>query len=106
MSRTAKLTLVLTSSITGLTVWGVHFLQTSEREAMYQGVLRDDQRIKARLAQSAREAEFEDQKVKREYLEKLQPVSNPSGPKPEKPIQSITDDSPTGSIKFEGCKSC
>jgi hypothetical protein len=32
MSRTAKLTLLLTSSITGLTVWGVHFLQTSERD--------------------------------------------------------------------------
>ncbi|OAV87439.1 hypothetical protein PTTG_29432 [Puccinia triticina 1-1 BBBD Race 1] len=73
MSRTAKLTLLLTSSITGLTVWGVHFLQTSERDAMYQGVIRDKERIEARLAQLAREAEFEQQKLKREHLESIQP---------------------------------
>ncbi|KAI9603702.1 hypothetical protein KEM48_000467 [Puccinia striiformis f. sp. tritici PST-130] len=68
MSRTARLTLLLTSSITGLTVWGVHFLQTSERDAMYQGVIRDEERIKVRLAQLAREAEFEEQKLDENIL--------------------------------------
>ncbi|EFP74473.2 hypothetical protein PGT21_031353 [Puccinia graminis f. sp. tritici] len=107
MSRTAKLTLLLTSSITGLTVWGVHFLQTSERDAMYQGVIRDEERIKVRLAQLAREAEFEEQKVRREYLEHVQPISNPSGPKPEKPkITSNNDGQIPSPVKLEGCKTC
>ncbi|MBW0524930.1 hypothetical protein O181_064645 [Austropuccinia psidii MF-1] len=106
MSRTAKFALLLTSSITGLTVWGVHYLQTSEREAMYQGVLRDKERIKARLAQMARETEFDEQSRRRDYLENLQPITNHSGPRPEKPKETLSSNGSINPIKLEGCKTC
>jgi len=73
---------------------------------MYQGVIRDEERIKVRLAQQAREAEFEEQKVRREYLENLQPISNPTGPKPEKSKQSLNNDGEIVPVKLEGCKTC
>jgi hypothetical protein len=73
---------------------------------MYQGVIRDQERIKVRLAQLAREAEFEEQKVRREYLEHLQPISNPSGPKPEKSRTSVNKDGEIPPVKLEGCKTC
>lgn len=47
----------------------------------------------------AREAEFEEQKQRRAYLEGLQPVSNPEGPRPEPPATG-------GDVRFDGCKTC
>ena len=73
---------------------------------MYQGVIRDEERIKVRLAQLAREAEFEEQKVRREYLENLQPISNPTGPKPEKSKLNLSNDGEITAVKLESCKTC
>ncbi|KAH9812321.1 hypothetical protein DFH28DRAFT_1031697, partial [Melampsora americana] len=101
MSRLAKLTLVGTAAITGMTVWGVHFLQLSEREAMYQGVLRDDERVRKRKEQILRDAEFEDQQQKQAYLQSIQPVTNPSGP-----IPLPKNDTLNHPIKLDGCKTC
>ncbi|KAF8488914.1 hypothetical protein JB92DRAFT_2820225 [Gautieria morchelliformis] len=44
MSRAAKITLVGSIILSAMTVWGMHFLQEWERNVMYQGVLRDDER--------------------------------------------------------------
>lgn len=44
MSRPAKLTLAASVLVSGLTVWGVHYMQEKEREVMYRGVERDEAR--------------------------------------------------------------
>ena len=44
MSRPAKLTLAASVIVSGLTVWGVHYMQEREREVMYRGVERDEAR--------------------------------------------------------------
>ena len=44
MSRPAKLTLAASVLVSGLTVWGVHYMQEREREVMYRGVERDEAR--------------------------------------------------------------
>lgn len=67
---------------------------------MYQGVLRDDERQRARRLQMEREVEFEEQKRRRAVLEAAQPVTNPSGPVPEQPSETSKE------VSFEGCKSC
>ncbi|KAJ9092627.1 hypothetical protein QFC19_008665 [Naganishia cerealis] len=53
MSRTAKSFLVASVAITTATVWGVHFIQAREEEAMYQGVIKDEARMRARAASKA-----------------------------------------------------
>lgn len=53
----------------------------------------------------AREAEFEEQKRRRAYLESVQSVSEPQGPRPELPRGGVGDGSGEG-IRFEGCKTC
>ncbi|KAG0148052.1 hypothetical protein CROQUDRAFT_90797 [Cronartium quercuum f. sp. fusiforme G11] len=105
MSRLAKLTFAGTSVLTGLTVWGVHLMQLSERDAMYQGVLRDDERVRKRREQMARDEELNEQRRRQVYLESLQPVSNPSGPPPQ-PRPTLSGDTNQNPIKFEGCKTC
>jgi protein PET117 len=44
MSRPAKFTLAASVLVSGLTVWGVHYMQEREREVMYRGVERDEER--------------------------------------------------------------
>jgi hypothetical protein len=73
---------------------------------MYQGVIKDEERIKVRLAQLEREAELEEQKVRREYLETVQPITNPSGPKPEKSRKNSNEDGGITPVRLEGCKTC
>ncbi|KAF8591739.1 hypothetical protein K439DRAFT_1325961 [Ramaria rubella] len=70
MSRAAKITLVGSIILSGLTVWGVHYLQEWERDRMYQGVVRDDERRREKLVQ--RQADYELSKKNREIYERTQ----------------------------------
>lgn len=54
------------------TIWAVHYQQEQERENMYQGVLRDDERRREKMRQ--RQAEFDESKRKRETYERVQAV--------------------------------
>jgi hypothetical protein len=74
MSRAAKAFLATSLVVTGVTVWGVHFIQAREeevspdrsiwcctsltlgRKAMYQGVVKDEARMKARAVKKAAES--------------------------------------------------
>ncbi|WVQ98562.1 hypothetical protein IAU59_005688 [Kwoniella sp. CBS 9459] len=49
MSRAAKVFLASSVALSGVTVWGVHYIQKMESDNMYQGVLKDE----ARLAEKA-----------------------------------------------------
>ncbi|KAI0358016.1 hypothetical protein OH77DRAFT_1397484 [Trametes cingulata] len=73
MSRAAKLTLGASILGSALIIWGVHFLQERERETMYQGVLRDDERRREKMRQ--REEELQRSMQKRELYERVQTVS-------------------------------
>ncbi|KAF9820860.1 hypothetical protein IEO21_01087 [Rhodonia placenta] len=73
MSRIAKATLVSSLLASAVIIWGVHFLQTSERETMYQGVLRDDERRREKMRQ--REQDLQESVRKRELFERVQTVS-------------------------------
>ncbi|KZV96811.1 hypothetical protein EXIGLDRAFT_765046 [Exidia glandulosa HHB12029] len=73
MSRAAKATLAASVVITSLVVYGVHWLQESERQAMYMGVVRDDERRKQKQLQ--RQQELEESQRKRAVYEAVQPVS-------------------------------
>ncbi|EGN96833.1 hypothetical protein SERLA73DRAFT_93462 [Serpula lacrymans var. lacrymans S7.3] len=72
MSRTAKATLCASFFISSLIIWGVHFQQNQERENMYKGVLRDDERRKEKMKK--REEEFQASLRKREVYERVQTV--------------------------------
>ncbi|KZT09844.1 uncharacterized protein LAESUDRAFT_601438, partial [Laetiporus sulphureus 93-53] len=73
MSRLAKATLVASLVTSTVIIWGVHRLQSQERETMYQGVLRDDQRRKEKMRH--REAELQESLQRREIYESVQTVS-------------------------------
>ncbi|EIW59794.1 uncharacterized protein TRAVEDRAFT_147933 [Trametes versicolor FP-101664 SS1] len=75
MSRAAKLTLGAAFCGSALIVWGVHFLQQQERNTMYQGVLRDDERRREKMRQ--REEDYQRSMQKRELYERVQTVSKP-----------------------------
>ncbi|KAE9396879.1 hypothetical protein BT96DRAFT_824077 [Gymnopus androsaceus JB14] len=72
MSSRAKITLGAAIILSSLTVWGVHFQQNQERESMYQGVLKDDERRLAKMKQ--RQQDFDESKRKRELYERVQTV--------------------------------
>ncbi|PCH44434.1 hypothetical protein WOLCODRAFT_76285 [Wolfiporia cocos MD-104 SS10] len=74
MSRVAKAALVTSLLTTAVVIWGVHFLQNQERETMFQGVLRDDERRREKMRQ--REQELQESMRKREIYERVQHVSN------------------------------
>ncbi|KAJ4475047.1 hypothetical protein J3R30DRAFT_3506308 [Lentinula aciculospora] len=74
MSSRAKVTLGAAIVLSTLTVWGVHFQQNQEREAMYRGVLKDDERRVAKMKQ--RQQEFEESKRRRELYERVQTVQD------------------------------
>ncbi|KAK6496597.1 hypothetical protein TWF481_001593 [Arthrobotrys musiformis] len=73
MSRASKVTLGLVSAVTGLIVVAVHNTQVTEREAMHQGVVRDEERQRIKRE---RALDFEMSAKLREEYEKMQPVSN------------------------------
>ncbi|WVW83417.1 hypothetical protein I302_105437 [Kwoniella bestiolae CBS 10118] len=53
MSRASKIFLASSFVVSGITVWGVHYIQKRESDTMYQGVLKDEARIAAKAASSA-----------------------------------------------------
>ncbi|RPD64184.1 hypothetical protein L226DRAFT_569654 [Lentinus tigrinus ALCF2SS1-7] len=83
MSRAAKITLGAAIMGSALIIWGVHHLQLTERETMYQGVIRDDERRREKMRQ--REEDLQRSLEKRELYERVQtvskPVSDPTGTK-------------------------
>jgi len=68
----ARATLIGAIILSSLTIWAVHFQQDQERETMYQGVLRDDERRREKMRQ--RQAELEESRRKREVYESVQNV--------------------------------
>ncbi|KAK6539527.1 hypothetical protein TWF694_009743 [Orbilia ellipsospora] len=81
MSRASKVTLSLVSVITGLIVVAVHNTQVTEREAMHQGVIRDEERQRIKRE---RALDFELSAKLREEYEKVQPISNSEDSKPKR----------------------
>jgi protein PET117 len=77
MSRPAKLTLAASVLVSGLTVWGVHYMQEREREVMYRGVERDEARQEEKRRKRQLDLEINQQKEK-EY-QKLQPTAGAQG---------------------------
>ncbi|KAG5638134.1 hypothetical protein H0H81_001653 [Sphagnurus paluster] len=71
-NKGAKLTLVGAVLVSSFTIWAVHFQQDQERENIYQGVLRDDERRREKMRQ--REKDLDDSKKKRELYEQVQTV--------------------------------
>ncbi|GAA5928784.1 Pet117p [Sporobolomyces koalae] len=103
MSRTARTFFIGSVVFTGVSIWGVHMIQVRERETMFAGVIRDEQRLQAKKQQRLRELEFEDQAKKRAYLESVQHVSNPV----VEPRKVEPDQVPTSSEGMDfGCKTC
>ncbi|KAF8519357.1 hypothetical protein BU17DRAFT_47825 [Hysterangium stoloniferum] len=80
MSRTARATFIGSVILSGLTIWGVHFLQEWERDRMYQGVVRDEERRKQK--QQQRQADFQASLRSRELFEKTQSVGGSNGNTP------------------------
>ncbi|KAI0035300.1 hypothetical protein K488DRAFT_83139 [Vararia minispora EC-137] len=72
MSRKAQVTLAVSILATTAIVWGVHYQQRREREVMYQGVIRDDERRREKMRQ--REEDLRISKAKREIYERVQKV--------------------------------
>ncbi|GAA6060517.1 hypothetical protein JCM10212_005598 [Sporobolomyces blumeae] len=103
MSRAAKALFTGSVLFAGVSIWGVHMIQVRERETMYAGVLRDDERLAAKKQQRLRELEFEDQAKKRAYLESVQHVSHPV----VEPRRVKPEHVPTGPEGLDfGCKTC
>ncbi|KAJ2808518.1 hypothetical protein H4R20_000845 [Coemansia guatemalensis] len=76
MSRAAKLTFLGSCVFAAGTIWFVHRAQKMERETMYQGVLRDQER-KAQREQNTRE--FEETRARYAELIKQQPELSEAG---------------------------
>ncbi|KAG6332377.1 hypothetical protein ID866_6709 [Astraeus odoratus] len=72
MSARAKAALVASCAVSSLIIWGVHYQQNKEREDMYQGVLRDDERRREKMRQ--REEDHRVSQRKREIYERVQTV--------------------------------
>ncbi|KJA28044.1 hypothetical protein HYPSUDRAFT_130010 [Hypholoma sublateritium FD-334 SS-4] len=72
----AKATLFGAVLFCSLTISAVHFQQHQERDTMYKGVLRDDERRREKMKQ--READFLASQQKRELYERAQNVSRSS----------------------------
>ncbi|KIM44695.1 hypothetical protein M413DRAFT_67565 [Hebeloma cylindrosporum] len=74
--RMAKATLFGAVIFSTLTIWAVHFQQQQERDTMYKGVLRDDERRREKLKQ--REEDLRASQRKREWYEQVQKVKKAS----------------------------
>ncbi|KAG0149416.1 hypothetical protein CROQUDRAFT_105120 [Cronartium quercuum f. sp. fusiforme G11] len=93
MSRLAKLTFVGATALTGMKISSVHIIQLSERD------VRTMNEFVKRREQMARDQELDEKARRQLYLESLQPVSNPSGPRPQ-PRSTLSGDD-TKQIKCE-----
>lgn len=76
MSRAARATLAVSALFAGVTIWGVHFMQSRERETMFKGVLRDDERRREKMLQ--REEELAESLRKSQLYESVQRVGQKS----------------------------
>ncbi|KAH8111010.1 hypothetical protein DFH11DRAFT_1729741 [Phellopilus nigrolimitatus] len=72
MSKAARVTLAASVLFATGTIWGVHYMQQAERETMFKGVLRDDERRREKMRQ--REEELQESSRKRELYERIQRV--------------------------------
>ncbi|TFK64111.1 hypothetical protein BDN72DRAFT_723289, partial [Pluteus cervinus] len=70
--RRAAVALAGAILFSSFTIWAVHYQQEQERETMYQGVLRDDERRKEKMKQ--RQQNFDESRRKRELYERVQAV--------------------------------
>ncbi|TFK39831.1 hypothetical protein BDQ12DRAFT_603017 [Crucibulum laeve] len=70
--RRAKTVLLGAVLLSSFTIWAVHFQQDQERENMYKGVLKDDERRREKMRQ--READLRESQRKREIYERVQTV--------------------------------
>ncbi|KIJ20900.1 hypothetical protein PAXINDRAFT_6679 [Paxillus involutus ATCC 200175] len=77
MSSRAKAALVASFAISGAIIWGVHYQQHKEREDMFQGVLRDDERRREKMRR--RQEDFQESQRKREAYESTQTVVSGKG---------------------------
>ena len=75
MSQAAKTTLGASIVATKCIIAGVHYLQVKERETMYKGVQRDDERDREKKQRMVNLQENRERESR--YLE-LQPQSSPS----------------------------
>ncbi|KAL4065842.1 hypothetical protein V8B97DRAFT_2002865 [Scleroderma yunnanense] len=73
MSTRAKAALAASCAISSLIIWGVHYQQSKEREDMYQGVLRDDERRREKMRR--REEELRISQHKHEIYGRVQTVT-------------------------------
>ncbi|KAF8817390.1 hypothetical protein BYT27DRAFT_7152876 [Phlegmacium glaucopus] len=75
-NRKAKATLFGASIFAAFTIWAVHYQQHQERATMYKGVLRDDERRRAKSKQ--REDDLRESQRKRQIYERVQTVDRSS----------------------------
>ena len=75
MSRASKITLALSLASTTAIIYGVHYIQRSDKEQMHKGVVSDEAR---RQARRERQAEFDQQRALEAALLKEQSVHNSS----------------------------
>jgi len=73
MSRAAKATLVGSIVTTVTIVWGVHYMQKAERDAMYRGVELDTQRLQERRQ---RMQDLERNRERESELRAIQPIDD------------------------------
>ncbi|KAG4302024.1 hypothetical protein PCANB_001906 [Pneumocystis canis] len=71
MSKLAKITFFLTTTITFITIGTVHYIQKIEKEKMHLGVIRDETRQAIR---KQREKELSYQQEPPIFYEKKQPI--------------------------------
>lgn len=78
MSRPAKLTLAASVLLSGLTVWGVHYMQEREREVMYRGVERDEARQEEKKRKRLLDLQINQEKEA--VYQQMQPTAAASSP--------------------------
>lgn len=78
MSRASKVTLGISLACTTAIIFGVHYIQRSDKEQMHRGVVSDEAR---RQARRDRQAEFDQQRALEAALLKQQSVHDTSADK-------------------------
>ncbi|KAK9474842.1 uncharacterized protein V1510DRAFT_229330 [Dipodascopsis tothii] len=76
MSRASKITLASVIAATGLIVTGVHYIQEQEHRTMYEGVLKDQERVRIK---KERMLELEQQQAMQREYEAAQPLKRADG---------------------------
>ncbi|BFZ56347.1 hypothetical protein PYCC9005_003393 [Savitreella phatthalungensis] len=76
MSRASKITLGVSLLTTSAIIFGVHYVQEADKQAMHQGVLSDEARQRARRE---RQIEFDQQRRLEEALLQEQTVTKQAG---------------------------